>query len=233
MKQFLTACDKHYQIVKDHHAASQRSNPAIARSKTSTHEALLATIFRSFRFGLTILMAGFLIVNPFLRKKLRPAFAGRVVRRFTCSRNRLGVVNFGARFFFFSILARQLKHGDDRDRTGNLCLARAALSQLSYVPDGPLSPTDINPRAAEPNARGQSCTRVGVLGFEPRTSSLSAMRSNQLSYTPPLPLEFSSRGLGVNGGGSFSLQVPLMTGFGGQRFGENWGFGAVQGKPTG
>lgn len=26
--------------------------------------------------------------------------------------------------------------------------------------------------------------QMGVLGFEPRTSSLSAMRSNQLSYTP-------------------------------------------------
>ena len=25
-------------------------------------------------------------------------------------------------------------NGDDRDRTDNLCLARAALSQLSYVP---------------------------------------------------------------------------------------------------
>jgi hypothetical protein len=31
-------------------------------------------------------------------------------------------------FFFFS-------SGDDRDRTDNLCLARAALSQLSYVPE--------------------------------------------------------------------------------------------------
>ena len=29
---------------------------------------------------------------------------------------------------------------------------------------------------------------VGVLGFEPRTSSLSGTRSNQLSYTPSKPL---------------------------------------------
>ena len=28
---------------------------------------------------------------------------------------------------------------------------------------------------------------VGVLGFEPRTSSLSGTRSNQLSYTPDSP----------------------------------------------
>ena len=31
--------------------------------------------------------------------------------------------------------------GDDRDRTGNLWLAKPALSQLSYIPDGaPYSP---------------------------------------------------------------------------------------------
>ena len=30
---------------------------------------------------------------------------------------------------------------------------------------------------------------VGVLGFEPRTSSLSGTRSNQLSYTPLFPLK--------------------------------------------
>ena len=50
--------------------------------------------------------------------------------------------------------------GDDRGRTGNLRLAKPALSQLSYIPS------------------------VGVRGFEPRTSALSELRSNQLSYTP-------------------------------------------------
>jgi hypothetical protein len=58
--------------------------------------------------------------------------------------------------------------GDDRDRTGNLRLAKPALSQLSYVP--------------------VSCSwlaaKLGVLGFEPRTSALSELRSSQLSYTP-------------------------------------------------
>ena len=34
---------------------------------------------------------------------------------------------------------------------------------------------------------------VGVLGFEPRTSSLSGTRSNQLSYTPGFPQKVASR----------------------------------------
>ena len=51
-------------------------------------------------------------------------------------------------------------NGDDGDRTRNLRLAKPALSQLSYIPS------------------------VGVRGFEPRTSALSELRSNQLSYTP-------------------------------------------------
>ena len=34
---------------------------------------------------------------------------------------------------------------------------------------------------------------VGVLGFEPRTSSLSWTRSNQLSYTPGFPQKVASR----------------------------------------
>ena len=33
---------------------------------------------------------------------------------------------------------------------------------------------------------------VGVLGFEPRTSSLSGTRSNQLSYTPLNPLKVAT-----------------------------------------
>src|SRR5262249_41866966 len=72
--------------------------------------------------------------------------------------------------------------GDDRGRTGNLRLAKPALSQLSYVP-APLS---------EDFAfliRGA----VGVLGFEPRTSALSELRSSQLSYTPLAPPPGSQR----------------------------------------
>ena len=35
---------------------------------------------------------------------------------------------------------------------------------------------------------------VGVLGFEPRTSSLSGTRSNQLSYTPSFPQKVATLG---------------------------------------
>jgi hypothetical protein len=47
--------------------------------------------------------------------------------------------------------------GDKRTRTADICLARAALYQLSYIPV------------------------VGYAGFEPATSPLSGVRSNQLS----------------------------------------------------
>ena len=36
---------------------------------------------------------------------------------------------------FFEVSDSPFLTGDDRDRTDNLCLARAALSQLSYVPE--------------------------------------------------------------------------------------------------
>jgi hypothetical protein len=56
--------------------------------------------------------------------------------------------------------------GAGRDRTDDLRLAKAALPQLSYSPVG----------------LGQGL--VGLSGFEPLTSRLSAVRSNQLSYRP-------------------------------------------------
>ena len=52
--------------------------------------------------------------------------------------------------------------GARRDRTADLLRARQALSQLSYSPD----------------------ILVGLGGFEPPTSPLSGVRSNQLSYRP-------------------------------------------------
>jgi hypothetical protein len=46
-------------------------------------------------------------------------------------------------------------------------VANHALSQLSYIPVFSATPGVL-----------------GVLGFEPRTSALSELRSSQLSYTP-------------------------------------------------
>ena len=56
--------------------------------------------------------------------------------------------------------------GDSRVRTGDLLLARQALSQLSYTPIP------------------QSFLVVGPSGLEPPTSRLSVVRSSQLSYGP-------------------------------------------------
>ena len=50
--------------------------------------------------------------------------------------------------------------GDEGTRTPGLCLAKAPLSQLSYIP---------------------SSVPVGLSGLEPETSPLSEARSNQLS----------------------------------------------------
>ena len=48
-----------------------------------------------------------------------------------------------------------------------------------HLPPLPVLP--VNPLSRRPRPFG---ILVGVLGFEPRTSSLSGTRSNQLSYTP-------------------------------------------------
>jgi hypothetical protein len=61
--------------------------------------------------------------------------------------------------------------GEDGNRTRDLLLAKQALYQLSYFPDCVRQP------------------RVRVLGFEPRTSALSELRSSQLSY----PRDFQRR----------------------------------------
>ena len=66
-----------------------------------------------------------------------------------------------------SMLASRRRGGADRVRTGGLRLARAALSQLSYSPEG-----------------ASQEVMVGLSGFEPLTSRLSGVRSDQLSYRP-------------------------------------------------
>ena len=57
--------------------------------------------------------------------------------------------------------------GARRDRTADLLRAKQALSQLSYGPS----------------------MLVGLGGFEPPTSPLSGVRSDQLSYRPIAGLE--------------------------------------------
>ena len=69
--------------------------------------------------------------------------------------------------------------GAGRDRTGDLRLAKPALSQLSYSPRRLKAsrPSRLAPLAHLRNM-------VGLSGFEPLTSRLSGGRSNQLSYRP-------------------------------------------------
>ena len=61
----------------------------------------------------------------------------------------------------FSIVHFELS-GDEGIRTPDLRRAKAALSQLSYIPD-------------------RTGFQVGLSGLEPETSPLSEARSNQLS----------------------------------------------------
>ena len=61
----------------------------------------------------------------------------------------------------FSLVIRS-GSGDKGTRTLDPRLAKAVLSQLSYIPIG----------------------KVGLPGLEPGTSPLSEVRSNQLSYKP-------------------------------------------------
>ena len=91
---------------------------------------------------------------------------------------------------------RSLDGGADRDRTGDLLRAKQALSQLSYSPlrltsspaallliarlAGHESPAQAS-RAVKVNA---TLHVVGLGGFEPPTSPLSGVRSDQLSYRP-------------------------------------------------
>ncbi len=70
--------------------------------------------------------------------------------------------------------------GADRSRTGDLRLARAALSQLSYSPNASAGHRAVLVKA---NPIGDP-SLVGLSGFEPLTSRLSGVRSHQLSYRP-------------------------------------------------
>ncbi len=87
--------------------------------------------------------------------------------------------------------------GAGRDRTGDPLVANQVLSQLSYSPGlrwGPLDAALIRwggrwmqpPSDGGPPLWRRSVARevVGLSGFEPLTSRLSAVRSSQLSYRP-------------------------------------------------
>ena len=93
--------------------------------------------------------------------------------------------------------------GDDRDRTDNLCLARAALSQLSYVPF-----THFTALYSLENQ--DTLTGVGVRGLEPRTSALSELRSNHLSYTPRILNVFGVGQFGVTCGKCPVIKFMLL-----------------------
>lgn len=82
--------------------------------------------------------------------------------------------------------------GDDGARTRDLVVANHALSQLSYIPDqkekGKRKKDLGNNSSDSPETffllfPSYFCLPVRVLGFEPRTSALSELRSSQLSYT--------------------------------------------------
>ena len=60
--------------------------------------------------------------------------------------------------------------GDKRIWTADICLAKAALYQLSYIPQTTFF-----------FVKKKGTKRVGYTGFEPVTSPLSGVRSNQLS----------------------------------------------------
>ena len=74
---------------------------------------------------------------------------------------------------FCDRLAREAGGGANRDRTGDLRLAKPALSQLSYCPI-----------FVTPELRAWTEYVVGQGRLELPTSRLSGVRSNHLSYWP-------------------------------------------------
>ncbi len=83
---------------------------------------------------------------------------GRASKGIPCWRGRLVGFVISLRCFVFSA------YGDEGTRTPDPRVANAMLSQLSYIP-------------------AETGPAMRVLGFEPRTSALSELRSSQLSYT--------------------------------------------------
>ena len=69
--------------------------------------------------------------------------------------------------------------GDKRTRTADICRAKAALYQLSYIPFPKIKCFGKIVDSTSPQNFGFG--DVGYAGFEPATSPLSGVRSNQLS----------------------------------------------------
>ena len=92
--------------------------------------------------------------------------------------------------------------GARRDRTADLLRARQALSQLSYGPRTSQLRQLTSTRLGTVEARRLSPAPreevVGLGGFEPPTSPLSGVRSNQLSYRPKKPQWFIKGSLGLS-----------------------------------
>ena len=88
---------------------------------------------------------------------------------------------YRAHNFSMRLLSLKGSGGARRDRTADLLRARQALSQLSY---GPIIEFALVDSSETRQVFGRSVRLVGLGGFEPPTSSLSGMRSNQLSYRP-------------------------------------------------
>ncbi len=104
--------------------------------------------------------------------------------------------------------------GDNRDRTGNLRLAKPALSQLSYIPEG-VSGTDLRRDHFDTSPDGPAHLRrrfrhpqlvslVGLGRVELPTSRLSGVRSNHLSYRPASAVAAASATVGI----SLALSEP-------------------------
>jgi hypothetical protein len=76
--------------------------------------------------------------------------------------------------------------GDNRARTGNLRRAKAALSQLSYVPARSRHRSKAGPEISGLRGGSAETARltVGLARIELATSRLSGVRSNHLSYRP-------------------------------------------------
>ncbi len=98
------------------------------------------------------------LTPDFLSVFLHSRFGLHIV--FTCQRSFRSFRTFLSLIFRSAPETFESFGGDEGTRTPGLCLAKAPLSQLSYIPS--------------------SCT-VGLSGLEPETSPLSEARSNQLS----------------------------------------------------